>query len=59
MNNRMTPAIAEKVHNMRKEHISYAQICRTLELTSKRSSVQGYYYRWLKKAGRTPWGIEK
>ena len=54
----MTPKLARKVHEMRGKHIPYQRIAKSIDPTLKRASMQSYYYQWLKRTGRKPWGFE-
>jgi len=56
---RMNPRLARQVHDMRGEHKSYSAIHKVLGISTKRSTMQGYYYGWLKSRGIKPWGIEQ
>ena len=53
---RMNPSVARKIHNMRRNHISYSKIHKELNIKCKRSSMQGYYYIWMKTNNIKPWG---
>jgi len=55
---RMSPKLARKIHEMRKEHIPYRLIRKQLGISSTRGSMQHYYYKWCKETKNKPWGVE-
>jgi len=54
---KMSPKIAEQIHTMRKYHLTYSAIHKRLGLTCKRSSMQHYYYKWMRDNNIKRWDI--